>query len=197
MGLALQAALILGAYFSGSVPFGLIVARRSAGIDVRTVGSGNIGATNVGRAAGKSMGALVLALDALKAAVPALLGLHLASSDGGRLGALCGLAAFLGHCFPVFLRGRGGKGVSCALGALLVLAPGAAGVGALGFALGYGRSRIASVGSLAASVATGIALWVFAYSPATALAGTAMVLLIVLRHHGNIRRLIAGSEPRT
>src|SRR5437660_11395250 len=117
---------LLFAYLCGSIPFGLLIARATSGKDVRTVGSGNIGATNVARAAGKSAAAATLALDALKGFVP----VALARGDAAWLPTACAVGAVLGHCFPVWLKFRGGKGVATGFGVSLALAPWAALAGA-------------------------------------------------------------------
>ena len=109
-----SAALVALAYLAGSIPFGLLITRAVSGQDVRAVGSGNIGATNVARAAGRSAAALTLLLDALKGLLPVLLAAHLTGPEGGLVTAACAIAAVLGHCFPVWLRFRGGKGVATA-----------------------------------------------------------------------------------
>src|SRR5688500_11562142 len=120
----IEAAAVVGSYLAGSIPFGLVVAR-ARGVDIRAVGSKNIGATNVARALGKKLGALVLFLDALKGLLPTLVARHALHLDDN-LVALVGLAAILGHVFPVWLRFRGGKGVATALGVFAALTPVAA-----------------------------------------------------------------------
>jgi len=199
---------VAGAYLLGSVPFGVLVTRLVARKDVRTVGSGNIGASNVTRAAGKVAGAATLALDAAKAAVPMLVVARLFAADGpdaARAWSIAaGLAAFLGHLFPVWLGFRGGKGVASALGVFLVLAPGPALVAAAVFAVGVVSTRITAVGSLAAA-AVGTAA---AFGQAVLRDGAAglrspvpwvalgVALAVVLRHRANIARLLAGRENR-
>ena len=187
--------LLVASYLLGAIPFGLLVARLASGVDVREVGSGNIGANNVRRAAGSGAGALVLVLDAAKAAAPAALAGGLDPSSSW-LPPAAGLAAFLGHCFPIYLRGRGGKGVASALGALLILAPHAVGAAVITFVVVAIVTRVVSAGSLAGSAVVAVAAWLGGYPSATAIAATVMALVIVIRHRSNIARLIAGTEPK-
>jgi acyl phosphate:glycerol-3-phosphate acyltransferase len=186
--------LALG-YLAGSVPFGVLVTRALAGKDVRASGSGNIGATNVARVAGKKLGALVLALDALKGALPVLLALRLAP-DQPWLHAAVGLAAFLGHVFPVWLGFHGGKGVATALGVTAVLLPWAALGGAVVWAALVATTRISSVGSLAAGlVALGLGLWSSGPGAYPATLG-ALFLGMLWTHRGNLGRLVRRQEHR-
>lgn len=176
----------LGAYLLGAVPFGLILTRLFTKRDVRQVGSGNIGATNVMRVAGKAAGVLTLVLDALKGALPAYLGLRALGVQGG---ALLGGAAFLGHVFPVYLRFRGGKGVATGLGVFAVLAPWAALAGIVTYAVVFGLTRISAVGSLSALVALGAAV-AFSREPPVIVLYSAVASLVVLRHRGNLEQLL-------
>ncbi|TMA29251.1 MAG: glycerol-3-phosphate 1-O-acyltransferase PlsY [Deltaproteobacteria bacterium] len=180
---------LLFAYLCGSIPFGLLIARATSGKDVRTVGSGNIGATNVARAAGKSAAAATLALDALKGFVP----VALARGDSAWLPTACAVGAVLGHCFPVWLKFRGGKGVATGFGVSLALAPWAALAGAATWGVLYKMYKISSVGSLAA-VAVSLVV-AAATADRFAIAGLAGVsVLIVVRHSANIRRLLHKQE---
>jgi glycerol-3-phosphate acyltransferase PlsY len=164
-------------------------------VDVRERGSGNIGATNVARVAGKGLGALVLVLDALKGALPVLLAR--AVEPRPVVPAVVGLAAFAGHVAPPWLGFRGGKGVATALGVVAVLAPRAALAGALTYAAVLALLRISSVGSLLAGVvAVGVA-WLVPGTAATAAALTSALFLAMLwTHRGNIGRLLRRGEPR-
>lgn len=181
------------AYLCGSIPFGLLIARAKTGKDVRTVGSGNIGATNVARAAGRPAAILTLVLDALKGLAPVLLAARFAEAQPPLLLAACAIAAVAGHCFPLWLRFRGGKGVATGLGVSLALAPWAALAGACTWLALYKLLRISSVGSLA-GVAVSLLVAVFT-ADRSALYGLAGVaLLILLRHAGNIRRLLRKQE---
>lgn len=178
-------------YLAGSVPFGLLVARLATGKDVRTVGSGNIGATNVARAAGRAAAAITLMLDALKGLLPAAIAARTLSEPWAT--AACGVAAVIGHCYPVWLRFRGGKGVATGFGVALALAPISAACGAAVWVLLYKLLRISSVGSLA-GVAT--ALFVAAATaPPWSIAGVAAIAAIVLvRHRANVERLLRHEE---
>jgi glycerol-3-phosphate acyltransferase PlsY len=194
-----SALLILAAYLCGSIPFGLLIARAKTGKDVRAVGSGNIGATNVARAAGKGAAAATLLLDALKGLAPVLWSRTLAdpapfvSHDG--LAAACAVAAVLGHCFPVWLGFRGGKGVATGLGVSLGLSWAAAVAGAVTWFVVYKLLRISSVGSLAGVLATLVVAACVASVPAVV--GLVVVAaIIVVRHQGNLRRLMRREEHR-
>jgi acyl phosphate:glycerol-3-phosphate acyltransferase len=180
------------AYLCGSIPFGLLIAKAVTGTDVRAVGSGNIGATNVARAAGRPAAIATLFLDALKGVVPVLLAERVPQAPP-MLAPVCAFAAVLGHCFPVWLRLRGGKGVATGLGVALGLAPWAAVAGAATWLAAYKLLRISSVGSLAGvAVALGVALLT---ADRYAVYGLfAVSLLIILRHRPNIRRLLAHQE---
>ncbi|WP_170119082.1 glycerol-3-phosphate 1-O-acyltransferase PlsY [Roseicyclus mahoneyensis] len=187
--LALTAVL---AYLLGSVPFGIVVTRAMGLGDLRQIGSGNIGATNVLRTGNKLAAALTLILDAGKAGLAVLVARATLAEDAGQL---AGFAAFLGHCYPVFLRFKGGKGVATFFGTILALSwP----VGLAACAIWVVVAALARISSLAGLVAAALA-------PVAALAlgrGDAVALLVLLgvliflRHAGNIRRLIAGTEPR-
>jgi len=185
--------LIIFAYLLGSVPSGYVLGK-IAGVDVRTVGSGNVGATNVARAAGKSLGVLTLIFDAAKGFVAVIAAQRLGLSDA--FVALSAIAAFLGHLYPVYLRFKGGKGVATGLGALLALAPMATLVLVVVFVLVVGISRIVSIGSIAAALATPLVLWFFQQPPAIVYMGGFIGCMSIVRHRGNIQRLLAGSEPR-
>ncbi|HUB06611.1 MAG TPA: glycerol-3-phosphate 1-O-acyltransferase PlsY [Myxococcales bacterium] len=185
--LRLAVALIVVPYLVGSIPFGILVARLFSGVDVRTVGSHNIGATNVARAAGKGAGVLTLVLDALKGALPTLVAVHYLGTVPG---CIAGLAAFLGHLFPVFLRGKGGKGVATALGVFAVLSPWAAPVGLATYGVVLALTRVSALGSLAGSTALLIAAALLRYpAPVLALC-VAINLLIYWRHRGNLSQLL-------
>ncbi len=182
-------------YLAGSVPFGVLLTRWVLGEDVRSQGSGNIGATNVMRLAGKKLGVAVLLLDAAKGALPVLAAVLLLPYST-RLHAAVGLAAFLGHVFPVWLKLRGGKGVATALGVLLVLLPLAAAVGVAVYAVVLGLSRVSSLGSLVAGVvAVGCSFLLgapLAYSTLSA----ALFAMMLFTHRGNLSRLLRRTEGR-
>ena len=189
---AAEVAAPLLAYLSGSIPFGLLIARAVTGQDVRAVGSGNIGATNVARAAGRGAAAATLLLDALKGLGPVLLAARLFPATPW-LPAACAIAAVLGHCFPVWLRFRGGKGVATGLGVALGLAPLAAAAGALVWVVLYKLLRISSVGSLA-GVAITLAVAAFTAPREAVVALLVIAAVILVRHEGNLRRLLSREE---
>jgi len=188
---------VLGAaaYVAGSIPFGLLLAR-AKGIDLRQVGSGNIGATNVARAMGKGWAVAVLAADAAKGFVPVWLGRHFGLSAAAI--ALAGAAAIVGHMFTLFLRGRGGKGVATSLGVALALSPIAAAIGFGAYAAVFALTRLSSLGSLL-GVWTFALLFVLREIPPRPLMALAIggALLVTLRHRENIARLVRGEEKRT
>lgn len=187
--------LALLAYLSGSIPFGLLLARWVRGVDVRQVGSGNIGATNVVRAAGKGMGLLVLLLDALKGALPVWLTLKL--TPGEILPAcVVGTCAVVGHIFPVWLKLRGGKGVATAAGVLGVLAPWALLAGAAVWLVTFGAFRMGSLASLLGAMAAVVVAFSVAPHPEIAWMTVCVCTLIVWRHRGNLRRLWRRTEHR-
>jgi acyl phosphate:glycerol-3-phosphate acyltransferase len=192
----------LPAYLLGAIPFGLLIAR-ARGVDIRKVGSGNIGATNVFRSVGKGWGILAFACDALKGLIPVTLFPRLAQAawayDGGAaLPLACACLAIAGHNWPVYLRFKGGKGVATSAGALAGLAPAAAGIGLAVWALAFAATRYVSVASMAAAAAVAAAAWALPAHAGPLLPGalTALCALIVARHKGNIRRLLNGTENR-
>ncbi|HLN85369.1 MAG TPA: glycerol-3-phosphate 1-O-acyltransferase PlsY [Candidatus Limnocylindrales bacterium] len=184
--------LIVLAYLLGSVPSGYLLGKL-AGIDVRNVGSGNIGATNVVRAVGKWHGALTLIADVTKGFLPSLIAIQLELDPLAIV--FTAVAAFLGHLFPLFLKFRGGKGVATALGALLAIAPVATLVLLALFALVAFSSRIVSLSAMVTAVAAPLVLWLFYQPPAIIGMGFFFAAVILLRHHSNIERLRAGTEP--
>ena len=184
-------ALVL-AYLLGSIPFSYIVARLK-GIDVRTVGSGNVGATNVMRSAGRSAGLAAFVLDFLKGSAATWLALRLA---GPTVAAVAAVAAVLGHMYPVWLSFKGGKGVATGAGAFLPILPVAAVSGLVTFAVVARLTRYASVGSIAgASALPVVALLMREPMPSGAAAAVAAAL-IVWKHRENVRRIAAGTERR-
>ena len=188
-----EVALILAAYLLGSVPTGYILGSL-AGVDVRKAGSGNVGATNVARVLGKGRGALTLMVDVGKGWLAVFLALQLGVSLPWRT--LVGIAVFLGHLYPIFLRFRGGKGVATALGVFLALAPGAT-LALIGiFALVVAVSRVVSLGSLSAALAAPIVFWLFDLPPMVVAMGGFIALMITWRHRSNVQRLLAGTEPK-
>jgi acyl phosphate:glycerol-3-phosphate acyltransferase len=195
----LGVALVVLGYLSGSVPYGVVLARLLLGVDVRTVGSGNIGATNVARAGGRGMGVAVVILDAAKAMIPIAIAQRLlAGAPHGDLWVMAvAVAAFAGHLFPVWLGFKGGKGVATGLGIFAVLAWPAAVAGLVAYLAAYLATRISSVGSLLGTTACAAGGFVVhgVRSPIS-WAGLAIGALIFLRHRDNIRRLVRGEEKK-
>jgi acyl phosphate:glycerol-3-phosphate acyltransferase len=182
-------------YLAGSVPFGLLLTRAFAGADVREHGSGNIGATNVSRVAGKKVGVLVLLLDAGKGALPVLLSLKLEPGQP-LLHCAVGLAAFLGHVFPVWLKFKGGKGVATAAGVLAMLLPWSALAGFVVYAALLAAFRVSSIGSLAGAIAAVVAGFVVAGPIAYPLLALGLLGAMVWTHRGNLQRLLKRTENR-
>ena len=182
------------AYLIGSIPFGLLIAK-TKGVDIRTQGSGNIGATNVLRCLGKPLGITCFALDALKGYLPAALFPILGLLDP-TFGILFGAAAILGHNFPVFLKFKGGKGVATSAGVLLGVAPLAVAAGLLTWVVVFYASGYVSLGSIVAALAVVITGWTTGCGPVIATALTLLGALTVWRHRENIRRLLSGTEHK-
>lgn len=187
--------VLLGVYLFGAIPTGVILTRLSGHGDVRQGGSGNIGATNVYRVAGRGLGLLTLLGDALKGVIPLLLVLHLWQPAPWQVGAVA-VAAFLGHCFPVYLGFKGGKGVATALGIFLVLSPLSVLVALALFALLLWKWRYVSLGSVAAALLIPFLVLPFEGSWPLFAATLAISALVVIRHRANIQRLLAGTENR-
>jgi acyl phosphate:glycerol-3-phosphate acyltransferase len=180
------------AYLIGSVPFGLILTRLAGAGDVRRIGSGNIGATNVLRTGRKGLALATLALDLLKGALPVWLAHRYLGPD---MAVVVGLGAVLGHCFPLWLRFRGGKGVATAAGVVLVLTPAVAAIAVAVFLLAVLATRYVSLGSILGAVAAAPAAYLMGHVQAAELY-LLLALIIVLKHAGNIRRLTQGNEAR-
>jgi glycerol-3-phosphate acyltransferase PlsY len=194
----LGALLVAVGYLSGSVPYGLVLARIFIGVDVRKVGSGNIGGTNVARV-NKKLGVATIVLDTLKAVVPLVLARRLLAgapnADYWVMGVA--IAAFAGHVFPVWLAFKGGKGVATGFGIFLVLAPWAALAGVGTWAGTYLVTRMSSLGSLLGTLVCVGWMLVFV-GPASPLTWSAIVVgaLIFWRHGENIRRILSGEERK-
>lgn len=187
--------LPLAGYLVGSVNTGLLLARRH-GVDLRRVGSGNVGATNVGRALGSSAGKRVLALDVLKGYAPTLAA-RLAVGREHPWTAATGLASALGHCFPLWHGFRGGKGAATAAGALLAVHGPAGIVAGLTYGILRRATGRASVGSLGgAAVGAAYVLMREPMRPSSGM-GLGLLALVVARHRDNLTRLMEGTEPRT
>lgn len=188
--------LISCAYLIGSIPFGYLLFRLTSGQDIRQKGSGNIGATNIARASTKSLGLLTLFLDGGKGA----LAVFLVKSFGETNSLLffsTALAAVIGHCFPVFLKFKGGKGVATAAGAFAVISPLAVGLAMVIFIIIFILTRYVSLASVLGSATLPVLIYFLnPDSHKTWLLSTTTAGIIVLRHQANIRRLLGGSEPR-
>ncbi len=189
-----DAILVVVAYLLGAVPFGLLVARRRGGVDLRRVGSGNIGATNVLRAVGRGAAVLTLLGDIGKGTAAVGIG-RLAGAAPAVL-ALMGLAAVLGHVFPVTLGFRGGKGVATTLGVALAAMPAVGGLLLLIWLCVAGLTRYSSLSALVAVLALPALAWLLDGRPAMVLLGVALLLLILVRHRENIHRLWQGTEGK-
>ena len=188
-------AALAGGYLLGSIPFGLIFTRFAGLGDVRAIGSGNIGATNVLRTGRKGLAAATLLGDALKGTVAVLLAGRFGMDAGLMAGLVAGFGAFLGHLFPIWLGFKGGKGVATFLGVLLALSP----LGLLAFAaiwLGLAFTlKYSSLAALAASALTPLVLWTLG-QPSVAFLFLVLAALLWWKHAPNIRRLIDGTEGR-
>ena len=179
-------------YLLGSVPFGLVITRALGLGDLRQIGSGNIGATNVLRTGNKGAALATLLLDSGKGAIAVLLARHF----GGETAAiLAGGAAFLGHCFPVWLRFKGGKGVATFLGTVIALNWPLGLIACATWALTAAITRISSLSALLAAALAPVFAWGLGRTDIAAVAAF-MAVLIFIRHHANISRLLAGTEPR-
>jgi glycerol-3-phosphate acyltransferase PlsY len=192
--------LLLAAYFLGSIPFGLLLAKLFGGGDVRKTGSGNIGAANVARVAGPLAGILTLVLDTAKGAAAVLLAARFTHESAVWM-MLAALAALVGHCFSVWLKFKGGKGVATALGVFLALCPPAALAALLLFALVTACWRYVSLGSISAAAAMPLLMY-FLWAPHRAppliisVGSLAATLLVIYQHRANIGRLVRGEEPK-
>ena len=197
-------ALPLAGYLLGSIPFGILLTRLFGGGDIRAAGSGNIGATNVTRVAGPIPGVLTLLLDGAKGAAAIWLAAHFSNYNATWMTAT-GFAALVGHCFPIWLKFRGGKGVATAAGVFLALCwPAALGAIAI-FLLVTIFFRFVSLGSIAAAASMPLLiylLWAPHFSPHLApppsvtICAFASATLIIYKHDGNIQRLVEGREPK-
>lgn len=184
-------ALVLG-YLLGSVPFGLLLTRAAGLGDVRSIGSGNIGATNVLRTGNKALAAATLLLDMLKGTAAVLVAGHF---FGEQAALIAGFGAFLGHLYPVWLNFKGGKGVATYLGVLVGLVPMAALVFVVVWIATAAAFRYSSLAALVASVIVPVVLFVMGY-PATASLFALMSAIIFYKHKDNVQRLLAGNESR-
>ena len=185
--------VIVSAYLIGSIPTGLLLGK-AYGIDVRKEGSGNIGATNLYRTVGRKVGIITLVGDCLKGLLPVVL--VKSSSLPPEFAAWVGLAAFCGHVFSVFLKFRGGKGVATALGVFLALAPLAVAIAIALFAVLMFLWRYVSLGSITAAAAMPLAVFFLGGSGTVTTVTFIIALIVIVRHHENIGRLLSGKESK-
>lgn len=185
---------VFASYVLGSVPTGLWLGQRLRGIDIREHGSRNIGATNTMRVLGKKLGAVALACDILKGLIPVLL----AQRYGGweYLPIVCGLAAILGHTFPIFLKFKGGKGVATSAGVFAGLAPLPMLVGVVVFGVTLAATRMVSLGSILAAAAMAVAVFVFPATLAIRILTCVIAALVIYKHRTNIQRILSGTESK-
>ncbi|MDD2308473.1 MAG: glycerol-3-phosphate 1-O-acyltransferase PlsY [Desulfuromonadaceae bacterium] len=185
--------VIVAAYVTGSIPTGVLLGK-AYGIDVRKEGSGNIGATNLYRTVGRRVGIITLIGDCLKGLLPVLL--VKSSALPPEFAAWVGLAAFCGHVFSVFLKFRGGKGVATALGVFLALAPLAVAIAIAIFAVFMFFWRYVSLGSIAAATVMPLAVFFLGGNRTDTVVTLVIALIVIIRHHENIRRLLSGTENK-
>ncbi|WP_227762002.1 glycerol-3-phosphate 1-O-acyltransferase PlsY [Zhaonella formicivorans] len=181
------------AYLLGSIPFALIAGKAVSGKDIRNYGSGNLGGTNAFRVLGWKAGLAVIGADILKGALATYIGLW-----GGNevLGMLAGLAAALGHCYPLFAGFRGGKGVATGAGVFLVLAPKVIILSALVFGITLAVFRYVSLASIAGAITVAVLTWAFQMHIILIIASWCLVAFVIYRHRSNIQRLFKGTENR-
>jgi glycerol-3-phosphate acyltransferase PlsY len=191
-GIAATIAVFLVGYLLGSVPFGLILTRLAGTADIRQIGSGNIGATNVLRTGRRGLAAATLLCDMLKGTAAVLIAHYAFGKDAALV---AGLGSFLGHLFPVWLRFKGGKGVATYIGILIAFAWSVAALYGVVWLATAALTRYSSLSALIASVVTPIALWWLGYR-AEAQLFLALTVLVIITHRANIARLLAGTESR-
>jgi len=188
---------LVASYLIGSIPTAYVLVKRVKRVDIRTMGSGNVGATNVTRVAGVRMGAAVFLIDVMKGLIAVMViapWLLVPVTLTAQLS--CGLMAVIGHSFPLFLNFRGGKGVATTIGVLLGAMPLVAGVCLVVWVACFLIWRYVSVGSLVAAVALPLAQAAMGQSRSELLLGASLALLIIVRHQANIERLVQGTEHR-
>jgi len=207
MTMPVAVAAILASYVLGSVSFALLIVRALNGVDLRTVGSGNLGATNAGRILGRRWAVGVYLLDFLKGLVPTWIGLHaewdVPAAPYLPLAMLMGGAAFLGHCFPFYLGFKGGKGVATASGVILAVSWPAFFAGMIAFIVTLLLSRMVALGSIVAAIVLPVAFLSTERRAALELPNLswlsfflAIAVLVIVRHRTNIRRMVEGSESK-
>lgn len=205
MNVLVLAAVVICSYLLGSIPFGYILVRVFQGVDVRSIGSGNIGATNVARSGGKKLAIATFVLDAFKGWLPVFIVLHTSSIGAAvalplpTLASIAAVSALAGHIFTIWLKFKGGKGVATGMGVFLALAPSAALLAFAIFAILVATTRYVSLGSIVAAAAFPAILCVLkrgSFPPAALVMATAAAALVIWRHRQNIERLWAGTENR-
>jgi len=187
--------LIIGAYLLGSIPFGLVFTRLWTGQNLRNLGSGNIGATNALRSGGKLLGLLTLAADLGKGALPVLLSLHFFPANEPSV-ALVAAAAFYGHVFPAYLTFKGGKGVATLFGVTLPWLPWVAFLAFLVWSIALAASRYVSLASVSSALAFPVAALMLNAGATASVTLAALGLTVIVRHAGNFRRLLDGTESK-
>jgi len=186
--------LLVFAYLIGAIPTGIILTKLTGGEDIRKVGSGNIGATNVYRTAGRKMGLITLAGDSLKGLIPVLIAM-LCGIHGAELG-MVGLLALIGHCYPVYIGFKGGKGVATAVGAFIVISPGSLLLVLSLFLVVLGRWRYISLASISAAATIPYLVLVIEQSMMLFFVSFCMSALVIYRHKDNIERLLTKKENK-
>ena len=189
------AAWLIGAYLIGAIPFGFLIGKMR-GVDVRTVGSKNIGATNVYRTVGHKWGFLAFFCDFLKGFLPAFLALRFASSVNVNLPVLVGLACVVGHTLTVFMKFRGGKGVATAFGMMVALATYPALLAFGVFVVTVWISHYISLGSMLAAASLAVLVWVFPCLLAVRIIAVLVAVFVIVKHKSNIQRLMKGCENK-
>lgn len=192
--MSVELIMIIAAYLVGSIPTGLLLARMFGGVDIRTTGSGNIGATNVSRTLGWKVGVLTLVGDCLKGVIPVLLARYLGFGEGGV--ALVALAAFAGHVYTIFLWFKGGKGVATALGVFLAVSPLSVLCAVAIFAFMLWRWRYVSLGSITAAAVMPLLVALIDGRGLMFLMSIAVASIVIWKHRENIQRLRNGTESR-
>jgi glycerol-3-phosphate acyltransferase PlsY len=194
---ALPALLIAAAFLVGAIPWGLLLTKWIADVDVRTVGSGNVGATNASRVLGRKWGVVVLLLDAAKGVIPVLLFPQIAGRAGVEwMSVACGLAAVLGHVFSPFLRFKGGKGVATSIGAIATLAPTCALAIFAVFVIVLVAFGYMSLASVAAAASLSPSAFLLHRTPEFIAFSALVAAVVIARHRSNLGRIAAGTEPR-
>ncbi len=190
----MKALLIILSFLTGSIPFGIIVSKLFKGEDPRKVGSGNIGATNVARAAGPAAGLITLILDILKGAIPVVIAERLFPSSSFAF--LCGLSAIVGHCYSPFLGFNGGKGVATGAGVFMAFNFKAFLMGLLVFATVFATTKIVSLASITSALSMPVWILLLTHDAKKAFITLLVALFITYRHRENIKRLLRKEEPR-